>query len=350
MRDDLVTCTAALTARTLAGDVAWADRALGDLRGRRAQAFAQAARRTRSRAAARLALPARAGPQGGRRRPSRLRRADVDRRRCSPAASSTTPPRSSASGTSTAEEYATLAAAAETIAAARWSLALAGAGNLLVARRRPTLPPASPTQTQTALAETALVLSRRAPARWRAPRPSRTRPSRPTSCSRCSTRARSRLRRSRRRRRPGRLDALAPGYRALMTLRRPGLGHELTVGAHSLRAAALVMRSRARPVARALRCRRRRTAACSRSAALAHDVGKSVAGPDHPEHGAAPAADDRPPLRSRPATRAPTSPSSSASTSRSPRPRRASTSTTRTRCSRRPHASVAETCSPRCTC
>ncbi len=60
----------------------------------------------------------------------------------------------------TAEEESTLAASAETIAAARWSLALVGAGNLLSLDSLAELPPGLAEQTQVALAETALVLSR----------------------------------------------------------------------------------------------------------------------------------------------------------------------------------------------
>ena len=50
----------------------------------------------------------------------------------------------------------------------------------------------------------------------------------------------------------GRLDALLPGYRRLMAVRRPGLGHELTVGAHCLKAASARRRRARRRGARPL--------------------------------------------------------------------------------------------------
>jgi [protein-PII] uridylyltransferase len=88
----------------------------------------------------------------------------------------------------------------------------------------------------------------------------------------------------------GDLDAYISGFSELMYLRRPGLSHRYTVGAHSLRAATSV----------AAICREAR-GALSRScdqladrpalaiAALAHDVGKRAGGPDHPRLGAEPA-------------------------------------------------------------
>jgi len=88
----------------------------------------------------------------------------------------------------------------------------------------------------------------------------------------------------------GRLEALLPGYRELMTLRRPGLGHELTVGAHSLKAATLLRRL-AHEDALASSARTIPDLRTLRVATLAHDVGKTLAGSDHPERGAEPAAD-----------------------------------------------------------
>ncbi len=86
----------------------------------------------------------------------------------------------------------------------------------------------------------------------------------------------------------GRLEALVPGLADLMALRRPGLAHRLTVGAHCCYSAALVYEIAAgreggvavqrfaaqiddlRPVA---------------LAALVHDIGKETPGPGHAERG-----------------------------------------------------------------
>jgi [protein-PII] uridylyltransferase len=86
----------------------------------------------------------------------------------------------------------------------------------------------------------------------------------------------------------GRLDALLPGFRDLMTLRRPGIGHEFTVGAHSLRTTLLVTDM---PVEGAL-ARSREALEHPRVlqvAALAHDVGKAEPGLGHADRGAIPA-------------------------------------------------------------
>lgn len=68
----------------------------------------------------------------------------------------------------------------------------------------------------------------------------------------------------------GLFDAWCPGFSDLMTLRRPGLSHRYTVGAHSLRTAAIVAssdRATARPAPGALD-------AALLVAALTHDAGK----------------------------------------------------------------------------
>lgn len=85
----------------------------------------------------------------------------------------------------------------------------------------------------------------------------------------------------------GLFDIAIPEFSALMTLRRPALSHHYTVGAHSLRAVAAVG-----PCLDALG--NDRVAPAMRDAALvaalAHDVGKRDAGPDHAARGAEPAA------------------------------------------------------------
>lgn len=76
----------------------------------------------------------------------------------------------------------------------------------------------------------------------------------------------------------GRLDDVVPGMRDLMVLRRPGLGHRYTVGAHSIRCATLVGQAAHRHglIARPALL----------TAALLHDVGKVRSGPGHAALGA----------------------------------------------------------------
>jgi [protein-PII] uridylyltransferase len=85
----------------------------------------------------------------------------------------------------------------------------------------------------------------------------------------------------------GRLDALVPGYRELLCLRRPALTHELTVGAHSLRCASIA----ASPSldGHSVLARSRASISDDRPllvAALTHDRAKIDSGADHPGRGA----------------------------------------------------------------
>ena len=84
----------------------------------------------------------------------------------------------------------------------------------------------------------------------------------------------------------GLMDAVHPHIRALMTTRRPGLSHRYTVGDHSLRCAASALTpDRSDPVAtRALRDLEDPRVLLV--AALSHDVGKLVGGAGHAERGA----------------------------------------------------------------
>jgi [protein-PII] uridylyltransferase len=81
----------------------------------------------------------------------------------------------------------------------------------------------------------------------------------------------------------GGLETAAPGFGALMTLRRPALSHRYTVGAHCLRTLTLLARptTGAAPVAL-----ERGTADALVVAAIAHDLGKREAGPGHAARGA----------------------------------------------------------------
>lgn len=288
MRDDFVTCTAALTARPLAGDLAWADGVLAsctaDAGKRSRKIIAELAARSRPNSPYLLEPDLKEGA-GGRR--------DFDELTWTAAVLTGRIQRDPSAlidrGFLTVDEYATLTASAETIAAARWSLALCSAGNLLSLDELDALPPGLADAAQLALAETALVLAR---ARRRIAGDT-VEPDVPLSAEEvfalldAGEVALDTLEEAAQ---AGRLETLAPGYRALMTLRRPGLGHELTVGAHSLRAAALVTRLQGESTLA------RSAAAIEHPrvlqvAALAHDVGKAVAGPDHPVRGTSLAAE-----------------------------------------------------------
>lgn len=92
----------------------------------------------------------------------------------------------------------------------------------------------------------------------------------------------------------GRLDPIVPGFSDLMTLRRPGLAHTLTVGAHCLTAAVLIGRigtANAGEAPLGGQIAALSAAAISDvkvpiAAALVHDIGKAVPGPGHAKRGA----------------------------------------------------------------
>ncbi len=89
----------------------------------------------------------------------------------------------------------------------------------------------------------------------------------------------------------GCLDALVPGVRELMTVRRPGLAHTLTVGAHCVRAATALagLRHGDGPLARSASLVTDADALLV--ATLVHDAGKIAPGPGHAERGVPVAAD-----------------------------------------------------------
>lgn len=288
MRDDFVTCTAALTARILAGDETWARTALD-------ACAADAGKRSRKLLADLRARPRPGSPYllepdlkegaGGRR--------DFDELTWTAAVLTSRVQRDPHPlvdlGILTHDEYAGLSAAAETIAAARWCLGVAGTGNLLSLDALDTLPPGLADAAQAALAETAVALAR---ARRRAggmpvePDTALL----PAELFALLDAGEAALPTLEEAAQAGRLDTLLPGYRELMTLRRPGLGHELTVGAHSLRAATLVMRPPDdSPLARSAKDIEHPRVL--HIATLMHDVGKAASGPDHPLLGAEPAAE-----------------------------------------------------------
>jgi UTP:GlnB (protein PII) uridylyltransferase len=81
----------------------------------------------------------------------------------------------------------------------------------------------------------------------------------------------------------GGLDRAAPGFPALMTLRRPGLSHRYTVGAHSLHTLVSLFSGEHTTTETALPPEMLGPLVV---AALTHDIGKRVPGPDHAERGA----------------------------------------------------------------
>ena len=284
MRDDLATRTAALTGRAIAGDIAWADqlfaRTAADARRHSRQLLGELAARARPGSPYQLEPNLKEGA-GGRRDYDELTwtaavltgRVQLD------------PSALVALSVLTSAEFSTLDAAAETITAARWLLALAGAGNRMTLDASESLPADLPAEVQHAIADTALVLSRaRRRARGDAIEPDS--PLSPQAVFGLLDAGEATLSALEEGAQAGRLETLAPGLRELMTLRRPGLGHELTVGAHSLRAASLVMRL---PFEHAL-ARSADAIEHPRAlqvAALSHDVGKALPGPGHAEAGAA---------------------------------------------------------------
>ena len=288
MRVDFATCTAALTGRPFAGDTEWASKALAtcasDAHKRSRPLLGELATRPRP-GSPYLLEPDLKDGAGGRR--------DYDELTWTAAvltgAVQHNPAALVALRILTPEEYAALDAAAETIARARWCLGVAGAGNLMSLDSLDALPAELASQTQAALAESALVLAR---ARRRAAGDP-VEPDSPLAAEAVFAlldEGEAGLETLEEAAQAGRLETLAPGYRDLMTLRRPGLGHQLTVGAHSLRAASLVTRldSDGALARSASSIEHPRTL---QVAALAHDVGKAIAGTDHPAAGASHAAD-----------------------------------------------------------
>jgi len=282
MRVDLATCTAALTARPFAGDIPWAENALAacaaDAHKRARTLLRELATRPRP-GSPYLLQPDLKDGAGGRR--------DYDELTWTAAllsgAVQRDPSALVSAGILTADEYAALDGAARTLARARWCLGVLGAGNLLSLDTLADLPDGLAEDTQTALATSASLLTR---ARRRAqgdavePDDALT----PDEVFALLDAGEAGLESLEVAAQSGRLETLAPGFRDLMTLRRPGLGHQLTVGAHSLRAASIVT---SLPAESALA---RSAAAIEHPrtlqvAALAHDVGKALPG-DHALAGA----------------------------------------------------------------
>jgi [protein-PII] uridylyltransferase len=282
MREDLASCTAALTGRPLAGDEAWVTRVLADgaadAHKRSRGLLGELAARPRPGSAYHLE-PELKEEAGGRR--------DYDELVWTAAIVSGQvahdPHRLVEAGLATAEEIAQVHAAAEVVSAARFELSRAGLGARMTLDTVDALVEVTAAEVQLALAETALVLSR---VRRRASGEpvEADSPLTPDAAFALFDAGEQALHTLEEVAQAGRLDALLPGFRDLMTLRRPGIGHQLTVGAHSLRTTALIA---SMPAEGAL-ARSRDALEHVRPlqvAALAHDVGKIQPGPGHAERG-----------------------------------------------------------------
>jgi len=81
----------------------------------------------------------------------------------------------------------------------------------------------------------------------------------------------------------GGLDHAVPGFSELMTLRRPGLSHRYTVGAHSLYTLVALFHSERERAAETLPAEMTEPLVV---AALTHDIGKREPGPEHARRGA----------------------------------------------------------------
>lgn len=286
MRDDLKTCTAALTARPLCGDAVWAaaaiDSWLSDVNRRSKRVFALLAERPRPGSPYLLELDLKDGA-GGRR--------DFDELTW----------RAAIAGGKTAcdsrelvlqsilgeEELLLINDSAETIAAARWTLQRDGFGDRMTVEAAAELSSESAEGVQRALASTALVLElvrrRMAGTRGRGATSAQESLSGTDVLTLLDTglgcRATLELAAQ-----SGSVEEWLPGMRDLMTARRPGLGHELTVGAHCIKAAAMIAEiGDSGPLGRSMASADRRLL---QIAALAHDIGKADGGAGHAERGA----------------------------------------------------------------
>jgi [protein-PII] uridylyltransferase len=285
-RDDLMTCTATLTARPLAGDHQWIERTLdecaADARKHSRRLLRELAERPRPGTPYSLE-PELKEDAGGRRDFDEL----VWTAAIASGAATGSPQPLLEAGLATQSEIDTALRAAEIVSAARWELGIADLGQRLTLDAASLLRTVDAAAVQRALADTAAVLSA---VRTRA---AGKRVDEATSLSaaqlfRLLDAGAAGLIELEGATQAGRLDDLAPGFRELMVLRRPGLGHRFTVGAHSLVAAASIAELPAEPVL----CRSLAAVTDLRvvqTAALAHDAGKTEPGAGHAARGAEPA-------------------------------------------------------------
>lgn len=281
MRDDLKTCTAALTARPIAGDLAWAQKVLADcvrtVAKRPEPLLAQLAARPRP-GTPYLLEPDLKDGAGGRR--------DFDELTWSAALLGGSVEHSPGAlvdaGVLTSTEFERLTACAETIAAARWELQAAGQGDRMTLDALEALVASDAEVVQAALGDTALLL---ALARGRIAGADAT-----VDATLCANDvlelvAAGDAERLELAAQASALEGLVPGYRDLMSCRRPGLGHELTVGAHCIKAATgITTLDRVGALGRSLESQD--DPRITPIAALVHDVGKATGGAGHAEAGA----------------------------------------------------------------
>ncbi len=288
-REDTATMTSTLTARVIAGDSDLGDQVIAtcaaDARKRRTSVLAALGERERPGSPYLLEPDLKEGA-GGRR--------DFDELTWT-AAVLTGERQSDPSALIKAEllttlEYERLIGAAEIVAAARWETQLSGGGSLMSLEDADALSAVHPQDVQKALADThhtLLAVRGRIGGTSSELDPVCT----PDKVIELCRAGRDSLPLLEKAAWSGALDALVPAMSKLITLRRPGIAHQLTVGAHCLLAATLI----GSEVAADTLATRSRSALAEAEltativSALVHDIGKINGGIDHGELGAAPA-------------------------------------------------------------
>lgn len=286
MRGDLKTCTAALTARSIAGDTEWGDGVAASCARdvhRRRKAFLSALHERPRPGSPYLLEPELKEGAGGRR--------DYDEL-CWTAAALSGRVRSDLEPLIEARilssgDAEVVISAAKTIAATRWRLHALGFGDALTSEAAIDLGDDAEVA-QAALADTSLVLTRVRAAMRRRRTPQGTPQDMPLDSSALFAlldRGPEALPDLELAATSGALESLLPGMRHLMSVRRPGLGHRLTVGAHCLYTATL-MREPGEERAATASLRTVDDLRPAQVAALTHDAAKLEAGAGHAERGA----------------------------------------------------------------
>lgn len=284
-RDDLTTLTASLTGRPLAGDEAWARETLvavaADARKRSRKVLAEIAGRDRP-GSPWLLQPDLKNGAGGRR--------DFDELTWTAAVLTGTPCHApdalTGLGLLADGELALLHEAARTVARARFATQRAGFGDRFSSEAADeTAGILDADELQAALGDTALILHR-IRARLAGTAADETAPLDAAAVFSALDRGPNGFDELAYAAQAGRLDTLVPGFRRLMAAHRPGLGHELTVGAHCLAAAGLLFEPAGddRVLDASIEAIADRRVV--RVAALAHDAGKLDGTGGHAERGA----------------------------------------------------------------
>lgn len=302
-RADIATLTATLTARPIAGDAVYAERAIeacaADARRRMRAVLADLSQRDRPGSPYLLEPNLKEGA-GGRR--------DYDELVWTAAAVSghrtSTPEALVETGLMSPDDLGMIQTASEVVAAARWALHTEGFGDLMLEDAIDDTPAVDAGAVQRALADTHHVLLRvrgrcAAHAGGRLPRDRGDSPApaddrafaTPVPHAVLAAVGRGEAGRAELERAAweGHLDALIPDFSELMTLRRPGIAHELTVGAHCLAsavAAADIVAGRAGDGFSRSAAKLVGDVSPLLVAALVHDVGKRIPGPGHAERSA----------------------------------------------------------------